>query len=341
MREAFTHLRADYTESDLTVVSNHCGDGYANEYTNYRASYCSVPGYPTAMVDYIYKLVGTYSTWQENYNWLKTRIDWQLAKDSEATLDLDYFGIGDDVYLQTTVNLEEDISNEWWVWMLVYQEMWDTYPLVVRAGDSSPAVLQISGAGESDSYFWGFDPTGWDTDHLVAVCFLEKNFGDKEVVQTEMVHLDLTSLLDTHEPIVDDIYPADGQDRVPVTVKIKFTLRDDSGIDLDTLDFSVVDDSLSGGRALSTGSRALASGFTRSGEIAGDLGIDDSDPQAVVCTFPPDEDLPYSTTITSTIAAGLEDGLGIPTTEDFVWSFTTKDYVRVETTTWGAIKAQF
>ena len=41
------------------------------------------------------------------------------------------------------------------------------------------------------------------------------------------------------------------------------------------------------------------------------------------------------------VAAGLEDGLGNPTTEDVVWSFVTEEYVRVEETSWGAIKAQF
>jgi hypothetical protein len=341
MREAFTHLREDYSEGDLVVVSNHIGDDYANTYTNYRKTYCVVSGVPTAMVDYIYKQVGTYGTWQDNYNHLKTWIDLQLAKESEGTLDLDYFAIGDDIYFETTVNLEEDISNEWWVWMLVYQEDWDGYGLVVRDGDYTPSVLQISQAGESDSYYWSFDPTGWDLDHLVGVCFLEKNHGDKEVVQSLMVHLNLSGLLDTHEPIVEELDPEDGEDDVPIDSTIEFTLRDDSGIDLDTLDFSVTDDTLSGGRALTAGGRAVCAGFTGSAEISGELDIDDSDPQSVVCTFTPDEDLPYEATITCTIAAGLQDTQGYPTTEDIVWSFVTEEWVQVIDTSWGAIKAQF
>jgi thiol-disulfide isomerase/thioredoxin len=197
MREAIMHLREDYSEQDLVVVSDHCDDDYANEYTNYRKSYCSAYVYPTAMVDYIYELVGTYSTWQENYTWLRTSIDSQLEKESEATLNLSYFYIGDDVYFETTVNLEQDITNEWWVWMLVYQEYWNGYELVVRDGTTAPPVLQISEAGESDTYYWDFDPTGWDTDNLVGVCFLEKNFGTKEVVQADMVHLDMSSVVET------------------------------------------------------------------------------------------------------------------------------------------------
>jgi hypothetical protein len=342
MREAFSHIRADYTEDDLTVVSNHCGDAYANGYTNYRKSYCSVTGYPTARVDYIYPLVGTYSTWQLDYDWLATRIDMQLTKDSEATLDLDCFAIGNDIYLETTVNLEQDITNEWWVWMCVYQEQWDAYPLVVRDGTTTPPVLQISGSGDSDSYYWSFDPTGWDTDHLVGVCFLEKNYSDKEVVQSNMLHLDLGSLLDTHEPLVEDVDPDNGEDDVPIDATVEFTLRDDSGINLDTLDFSVTDDSLSGGgRALTPGGRAMSAGFTHTGEISGDLDIDDSDPQSVVCTFTPDDEFGYEATITCTIAAGLEDTLGFATTEDIVWSFTTEAWVNIQTTSWGAIKAQF
>ncbi len=342
MREAFSHLRADYSEDDLTVVSNHGGDAYANAYTNYRKSYCSVSGYPTAIVDFIHKLTGTYSTWEIDYDWLATRIDIQLSKESEATLGLDCFAIGDDIYLETAVDLDDDLADgEWWVWMCVYQEMWDAYPLVVRDGTTTPPVLQISQAGESDSYCWSFDPTGWDTDHLVGVCFLEKNFGTKEVVQSTMLHLDLGSLLDTHEPLVEDVDPDNGEDDVPIDSTIEFTLRDDSGINLDTLDFSVTDDSLSSGRTLTPGGRSLSAGFTHTGEISGELDIDDSDPQSVVCTFTPDEDFDYEATITCTIAAGLEDTLGFATTEDIVWSFTTEEWVRIETTTWGAIKAQF
>jgi len=342
MREALSHLREDYTEDELVVVSNHRGDAYANTYTNYRYSYCNCSGYPTAIVDYIYKLTGTYATWQQNYDWLSTRIDIQLAKESEATVDLDYFYIGDDVYLETTVNLEEDVENEWWVWMLVYQEDWDGYEFVVRDGDYTPSELLISDAGASDSYYWSFDPAGWDTDQLVGVCFLEKNHSNKEIVQAKMVHLDLGGMSDTHEPIVEDIDPGDGDDDVPIDTVIEFTLRDDSGINLDTLDFTVEDDSLSGsGRALSAGGRSLSAGFAPSGEITGDLDVDDSDPQSVVCTFTPDEEFGYEATITCTIAAGLEDNEGNPTEEDFVWSFITEEYVRVEETSWGAIKAQF
>jgi hypothetical protein len=341
MREAFSHIREDYTEDELVVVSNHCSDGYANEYTGYRKGYCGVTGYPTALVDYIHRLPGSYPTWQDNYNWLVVRIDIQLTKDSEATLDLDYFSIGDEVYLETTVTLEEDLENEWWVWMLVFQEDWDGYEFVVRDGDCTPAELLIADAGESDGYYWSFDPTGWDTDQLVGVCFLEKNFSNKEIVQARLVHLDLSSMLDDHEPIVVERDPEPGEDDVPVDAAIEFTLRDDSGIDTDTLDFSVADDTLSSGRSLSAGGRTLSAGFTPAGEISGDLDIDDSDPRAVVCTFTPDSDMPYEATVTCTIAAGLEDGLGNPTTEDVVWSFLTEEWVRVQETTWGAIKAQF
>jgi hypothetical protein len=342
MREALSHLRTDYSENDLTVVSNHGGDGYANAYTNYRKSYCAVSGYPTAIVDYIYKLTGTYDTWQMDYDWLKTRIDIQLAKESEATLDLDCFAIGDDIYLETAVSLDDDLADgAWWVWMCVYQEMWDTVPMVVRDGTTTPPVLQISQAGESDSYYWSFDPTGWDTDHLVGVCFLEKNFGTKEVIQSSMLHLDLGSMLDTHEPIVEDVDPDNGEDDVPIDSTIEFTLRDDSGINLDTLDFSVTDDSLSSGRALTPGGRAMTAGFTRTGDISGTLDIDDSDPQSVVCTFTPDDEFGYEAAVTCTIAAGLEDTLGFATTEDIVWSFTTEAWVRIQTSSWGAIKAQF
>jgi len=69
--------------------------------------------------------------------------------------------------------------------------------------------------------------------------------------------------------------------------------------------------------------------------------IDDSVIWDVVCTFTPDSDLPYSETITCTVAAGLADHAGNETEDDAVWSFETREEPRVTDTTWGQIKALY
>ncbi len=69
-REAFSHLRADYTHEQLVVISNHAGgDIYENPYTLFRKGELGVTGYPNVFVDVKFKCAGSYANWQQNYNW--------------------------------------------------------------------------------------------------------------------------------------------------------------------------------------------------------------------------------------------------------------------------------
>ncbi len=132
----------------------------------------------------------------------------------------------------------------------------------------------------------------------------------------------------------------DAEQDVPVDTTIIFHVVDDiSGVDVATIEFTVEDTSkktLSFALAFSTG------GPSPTGEISGELYIDDIDPLDVVCTFTPDDDLPYGETITSIVAAGLADMLGNATENDIVWSFETEeDPGGVKNATWGEIKALY
>ena len=146
-----------------------------------------------------------------------------------------------------------------------------------------------------------------------------------------------------HLPYVDGMDPDDGDTGVPVDTDIVFhCVHDVSPIDTDTIVFTVEDQSRhSGGRTLSPSSNSplLHVNPKPLGEISGTLDIDDYDPLDVVCTFTPDEDLPVDL-ITCTVDGCLADRRGNEMGEDFVWTFSTGDYV-VRETTWGAIKAEF
>ncbi|MCK4593512.1 hypothetical protein KAU45_03355, partial [bacterium] len=94
---------------------------------------------------------------------------------------------------------------------------------------------------------------------------------------------------DYRPPEVTGMNPDDGEEDVPVGTTIVFHVVDDlSGVDVTTIEFTVEDTSrnLRFRLAFSTG------GPYPTGEISGDLHIDDIDPLDVICTFTPDDDLP-------------------------------------------------
>ncbi|OGD72507.1 MAG: hypothetical protein A2Y64_03155 [Candidatus Coatesbacteria bacterium RBG_13_66_14] len=133
-------------------------------------------------------------------------------------------------------------------------------------------------------------------------------------------------------PYVTDMDPDDGEVQVPLDSNIVFHCVDaEHPVDTDTIDYTATDTSLSTGRVVGLGSPNRV--------IDGDLDIDDADPMDVVCTFDPTDDFYEGDTITNTVAAGLADSKGNEMVDDFVWTFDT--WSGVETTTWGAIKADF
>ena len=144
---------------------------------------------------------------------------------------------------------------------------------------------------------------------------------------------------EANPPYVDGLDPDDGDVQVPLDSTIVFHCVDLlSSIDLDTIDFTAQDTSLSDGRAVSAGAAlSVAHDSTRS--IAGEMDLDDADPLDVVCTFTPYDPLYGDNTIICTVDGCLADIYGNEMGDDFVWSFDTE--VAVKETTWGAIKAAF
>jgi hypothetical protein len=140
-------------------------------------------------------------------------------------------------------------------------------------------------------------------------------------------------------PEVTGMDPADGEVDVHVDTTIVFHVVDDiSGVDVTTIEFTAQDTSKNAhsfARAFSVG------GPSPTGAIPGELNFDDIDPLDIVCTFTPDDDLPYADAITCTVAAGLADILGNETSLDIVWDFTTEDEPGVKNSTWGEIKALY
>lgn len=146
---------------------------------------------------------------------------------------------------------------------------------------------------------------------------------------------------DYDPPYVDDMDPDDGEADVPEDSLIVFHCKDDSrGVDASTIDFNVQDDSLSGsGWAMSVGA-ACRIAYEPTRNIYGNLDIDETDPNDILCTFTPYQYLPIGR-ITCTVDGSLADKAGNEMGDDFVWSFTTEGYQSAKQSTWGQIKSSF
>ncbi|MCK4592901.1 Ig-like domain-containing protein [bacterium] len=144
---------------------------------------------------------------------------------------------------------------------------------------------------------------------------------------------------DVTPPEVTDMDPGDGDVDVPIDSDIVFHCTDDiSGVDTDTIDFTVQDTTLGGNRALSAGA-ALSVHHSPARTLPGDLDIDDTDPLDVVCTWTGYDPFYMDETITCTVSGDLADNRGNQMGDDFVWTFDTE--LGVEDSSWGEIKSRF
>jgi hypothetical protein len=327
------HVRADYPFDDVAVVSHHANDGYSNPFSNYRKNYSGITGYPTCLVNYVYRLTGTYGTWQENYNWITTRVDVLLNQRAPGTLNIIYDDNGATVDVHATFCLDEALTDNCSLWMLVYEDDVDGNGLLSQDGTTSPETVTISDPGEYTTHDWSFTvDSGWDTDELNLVAFVQKNTGDKAILQVDIVHLYLDGT-DDDAPQITGQYPADGQSDIPADSPLYFHLFDQTGVNTGTLDFSVSAPDL----APQPRNNALRLGPRLPGEISGTLDVDDTDPNHVICIFTPDADLPLDTEITCTVAGGLADTMGNSAAEES-WTFEVASSAVVPSS-WGAIKA--
>jgi len=147
---------------------------------------------------------------------------------------------------------------------------------------------------------------------------------------------------DTEPPFVSEMDPGDGEVDVFLDSTIVFHCKDYiSGVDTDTIEFFVRYTSLDPGSASVSSAFAVGVGYAGAGVVTGDLDINGDNPLDVICTFTPDEYLPPDTTIICVVDDKLADLCGNEMGDIFIWTFTTGEDLKVEQTTWGAIKAGF
>lgn len=139
------------------------------------------------------------------------------------------------------------------------------------------------------------------------------------LIETVILLLGVTASLAADEtaPQAGSYDPANHEYGVPANTTIVFHVTDDlSGVDTSTLRLMVVDN----GREGAGGSPVVEFHPVTARIISGSLEMDGTDPNDIICTFIPDEDLPMSI-ITCILFAGLADQVGNVTAENIMWSF--------------------
>lgn len=143
---------------------------------------------------------------------------------------------------------------------------------------------------------------------------------------------------DMDPPYVDGQDPADGSDIEPDLDEIVFHAKDDDiGVDTGTIDFTVTDESKKNSQSNDLDD------IENTGVVPGDLNINDSDPNDIICTFDVDDgyDFTIGQTITCTVASGLADQLGNTMDSDVEWEYTVVPFESIQTTSLGNIKTMF
>jgi hypothetical protein len=196
VREAYTHIRADYTVDQVVTVENN--SSYGDSYVSGRDSYTGVSAVPVKKVDVIHSALGGGGTWQTHYDWIKGFVDSDGLISAPGTIDITYDQDGNSVTMHATLTLDTAISGDYRMWQ-VFTENNPSAPdnnphYYVRTGILGTLASQqvtITSPGQSQTFDWTFNLQGgwtWTYDHYGAA-FLEKNDSSKEVVQAKQIEM--------------------------------------------------------------------------------------------------------------------------------------------------------
>jgi hypothetical protein len=212
------------------------------------------------------------------------------------------------------------------------------YGVVYQTAYGIPGELDIDDTDIND-VVCTFDPDD-DLAKELYQCFVSGNLADLNGNRMDgsfIWHFIVGGVDDFDPPYVDGMDP--GEDGYgPSKGNIVFHCKDDGvGVDCYTIDFRVWEDWPWLDRSMTVD----AVGFLERtpkviSAVPGDLDIDDTDPNDVVCTFDPDYDFHECDTITCVVSAGLGDILENVMEDDFVWEFS----VDVVEMSWGEVKAR-
>jgi hypothetical protein len=196
VREAFTHIRADYTVDQEVNVENNTT--YGGAYASGRLSYTGVSSVPVKKVDVVHTALGGGGTWQTHYNWIKGFVDSDALVAAPGTIDIIYEQEGNTVTMHATLTLDATISGDYRMWMVFTEDDPDAadnsahyYARTGVLGTVGTQQITITSPGESQTFDWTFDlQSGWvyTYDHY-GVAFMELNSGTKDVVQSKQIEM--------------------------------------------------------------------------------------------------------------------------------------------------------
>lgn len=196
VREAFTHIRADYSVDQEVNLENNTSLG--DSYVSGRNSYTGVSSVPVKKVDVVHTALGGGGTWQTHYNWIKGYVDSDALIAAPGTIAITYEQEGNSVTMHATLTLDTTISGDYRMWMVFTEDNVDAadnaahyYVRTGRLGTLASQQVTITSPGQSQTFDWTFNlqaAWGWTYDHY-GVAFLEKNDSSKEVMQSKQIDM--------------------------------------------------------------------------------------------------------------------------------------------------------
>jgi hypothetical protein len=176
VREAFTHVRANYPVTTIVDVENNTTLG--GTYASSRLSYCGVSAVPVKKVDVQWSSLGGGGTWQTHYDWIVSNMNTDLPVTAVLTLDATLSGGNYRMWMVFTEDNPSDADNAP-----------HYYARNGKAGTNSDMLVTISSPGQQQTFTWTFKwRNTWNQSYNhYGVAFLEQDFGSKTVVQAKQI----------------------------------------------------------------------------------------------------------------------------------------------------------
>ena len=196
MHEAFVHIGADHTPTQMAIVGN-CTT-YGGSYVSARCSYAGVSAYPTKKVDHDHSSVGGGGTWNTHYTWIDTYLHQDITT-TPASIALSYTRTGYQVTMTAVLTLDATLSGTHRMWMAFLEDVptqpatnphW--YARAGKPGTDSSMLVTISSAGQTQTFTYTFKLNSgwiWTGSNHYGVAFLQADTGTKEVKQAKRIDM--------------------------------------------------------------------------------------------------------------------------------------------------------
>jgi hypothetical protein len=197
VREAFTHIRADHTTTQVVTVENNTSLD-TDTYASLRSTYTGVSSVPVKKIDVDHTALGGGGTWNTHYTWIDTALHGDITT-TPASINLSYVVNSGVVTMTAVLSLDAALTGTHRMWMVCTEDVAGNpdnnphyYARVGKVGTLSDMLVTITSAGQTQTFTWTFKPRStwvWTGATHQGVAFVELDSGTKEVIQSKQISM--------------------------------------------------------------------------------------------------------------------------------------------------------